>query len=214
MTSVKNELSKHPQLSYILVALVLMLAIVSYFDARAEQDTPSKPLLDFPLVLGNWVGRSQPMNISIVDFLKVSDYTLADYISSDQRVNLYIAYYQSLDEEAFPHSPRQCIPGGGWEIVSVSDKMLPQREVRRVKIERNGYTQLVYYWYQQGSDSLAGEYQLKWNTMLRSLSEGRTDTSLVRLTTLIAKEESESDADARLISFIENLDHELAYRLD
>jgi len=209
-----KEIKSYPQIALIVVALAFMLAVVNYLDLRAKRQMPSRPLLDFPLVMDDWVGQSHPMSVSIVAFLKLSDYILVDYKSSDQIVNLYIAYYQSLDEETFPHSPRQCIPGGGWEIVDLSDLKLGDREVRRVKIERKGYTQIVYYWYQQGADSIADEYHLKWNTMLRSLWDGRTDTSLVRLTALVEKGESESDVDARLISFVDTLNKELALRLD
>ena len=214
MTNIIKELHGFPQVSIIVMALVVMAVAESLFNSRVEKDIPSRPLVDFPLVLGDWVGNQQPMIASIVDFLKVSDYAMVDYKSDGHLVNLYIAYYQSLDEEAFPHTPRKCIPAGGWEIETLSEIELGQREARRVKIVKGGNTQIVYYWYQQGDDSVAGEYQLKWNTMLRSLWEGRTDTSLVRLTTPVANDESDNEGDARLMAFARDLEFELIRRLN
>lgn len=214
MNKIINEFQRYPQISIVVVALVAMAITVNFFNSRVKTDTPSRPLIDFPLVLGEWKGSQKSMITSIVDFLKVSDYALIDYKSNGHQVNLYIAYYQSLDEEAFPHTPRKCIPAGGWEIETLSKVALGSREARRVKIVNGSHTQIVYYWYQQGANSIAGEYQLKWNTMLRSLREGRTDTSLVRLTTLVLDDESDNEADARLVAFAQDLEFDLTRRLN
>lgn len=208
------DFKRYPQLACILIAVAIMAAGLKLYDPARGNRVDENPLAGFPLVIDGWSGDSRSMNSGIVDFLNLSDYLLIDYQSAADRVNMYIAYYRSLNDEAFPHSPRKCIPGGGWEIDAIDDIRLAQREVRRVKITRDGYTQLVYYWYQQGSDSMADEYRLKWNTMLRSLGERRTDTSLVRLTTLIDRGESEAVADARLRSFATALDSELAARFN
>ena len=214
MNKIINEFQRYPQVSIVVVALAAMAIIVNFYNSRVKIDTPSRPLIDFPLVLGEWKGSQKSIIPSIVDFLKVADYAMVDYKSDGHLVNLYIAYYQSLDEEAFPHTPRKCIPAGGWEIETLSKVALGSREARRVKIVNGGNTQIVYYWYQQGDDSVAGEYQLKWNTMLSSLWEGRTDTSLVRLTTPVANDESDNEADARLMAFARDLEFELIRRLN
>ena len=118
------------------------------------------------------------------------------------------------DDVAGDRVPEAGIAAGGWEIETLSKVALGSREARRVKIVNGSHTQIVYYWYQQGANSVAGEYQLKWNTMLRSLREGRTDTSLVRLTTLVSDGESENEADARLVAFAQDLDLDLSRRLN
>lgn len=213
MDKIILEFRKFPQMSAILGMMLVAGLLIHYFDSRVVKTNFSRPVVDFPLTLGEWVGNSQSMTVGIVDFLKLSDYALIDFSSDDQKVNLYIAYYQSLGDEAFPHSPRKCIPGGGWEIETISNIDLEHRQVRRVKITRGNANQIVYYWYQQGADSVADEYHLKWNTMLRSLTQGRTDTSLIRLTTPLSPGESESSADARLARFAIALEGELANRL-
>ena len=50
--------------------------------------------------------------------------------------------------------------------------------------------------------------------MLRSLDERRTDTSLIRLTTPIGRDESDAEADIRLQAFAEALDSELDARFN
>ena len=110
------------------------------------------------------------------------------------------------------HSPRACIPGGGWEIVKLENKTLRFKsnklnpfKVNRVVIKRGEDTQLVYYWFKQRDRLLTNEYVMKWYNFWDSLVRNRSDGALIRMTTLVRTSESLSDGDKRLLQFAEQV---------
>lgn len=107
------------------------------------------------------------------------------------------------------HSPRSCIPSDGWEMadfqqrdirgVRIKDQPL---RVNRAVIKKGDAVQLVYYWFQQRGRLMTNEYLVKWYLFQDSLTRGRTDGALVRLTTSIASDEEIRIADERLSDLI------------
>ena len=123
-------------------------------------------------------------------------------------MNFYIAYYESQRKGLSPHSPRVCVPGGGWSItdlerveVKLENRDVPIR-VNRAVIQNGMARQLVYYWFKQRGRDIANEYFMKWYLLTDSLTMNRTDGSLVRLVTPILPSEKESDAERRLNQFL------------
>jgi EpsI family protein len=57
---------------------------------------------------------------------------------------------------------------------------------------------LVYYWFEQHGRHVAWDLAAKMYLLWDGLTIGRTDGALVRLTTPIAKDETDADAEARL----------------
>lgn len=192
-----------PKLGVIAVLLIATIVLVQISRSNADNSAVEHmPLVDFPLSIGEWKGVSGALDVGITDFLELSDYFIADFRRGQHIVNLYIAYYDTLTEGAFPHSPKLCIPGGGWEIDQISQIKIGDDDIRRVLINRNNNRQIVYYWYQQGDKFIPDEYQLKWNTFLRTFRGGRSDTSLVRLVIQLDERQDEAAADARLAEFL------------
>jgi exosortase D (VPLPA-CTERM-specific) len=191
----------------------MALVAVAYFaanivDQREEVFPERKSLVTFPLTIDEWQGKQEKLLPSIEQFLNVTDYALNRYTSNTKPpVNLYVAYYKSQRKGLAPHSPRVCIPGGGWSISEIkrvkidlsAGNPLP---VNRVVIQNGRYKQLVYYWFKQRGRDIASEYWMKWYLLTDSLSRNRTDGSLVRLTTPIMPNEKEIDAENRLNGFL------------
>src|SRR5262249_25141846 len=111
-----------------LAALVVLMAAVVPARAlpqRAELRPTRADFAEFPLRLGACNGRRQPLEALYLDTLKLDDYVLADFVmphavtepsAGADRVNLYVAYYASQRTGQSAHSPRSCLPGGGWRI--------------------------------------------------------------------------------------------------
>jgi exosortase D (VPLPA-CTERM-specific) len=163
----------------------------------------------FPMTIGGWHGTRDRMEKQFVDVLKFDDYLLGDYSTSALTpVNLYVAYYASQRKGESVHSPRTCIPGGGWKIrdlsiyevdgVSIDDQPLL---VNRTLIQLGDARQLVYYWFQQRGRVLTNEYLVKWYLLWDALTKNRTDGALVRLTTPIPVGADPAEADAALSAF-------------
>ena len=107
---------------------------------------------------------------------------------------------------AAPHSPKVCIPCGGWEITAFSPAELPftqdgaPLQYNRVIIRKGETEQLVYYWFQGRGRSISNEYLMKWYLLVDALLENRSDGALIRLTTPVVASEPVENADRRLVS--------------
>jgi len=136
----------------------------------------------------------------------MSDYIIADYAKPDSMpVNLYSAYYQSQRKGVSPHSPRVCIPGGGWQISDIKRTQVNDLPVNRIVIKKGRSVQLVYYWFQQRGRLISNEYLMKWYLFKDAILLNRTDGALVRITTAVGPTENIKDADNRLSDFAGHL---------
>ncbi|MGJ0490505.1 VPLPA-CTERM-specific exosortase XrtD [Methylobacter sp.] len=186
----------------IIASLAVATVTVSSIDKRAEIFPERKNFPVFPMQLADWQGQHATMEDNVINKLGLSDYILADFKQADGApVNLYAAYYASQRKGISPHSPRVCIPGGGWQIADIERKDLGLLNVNRIVIKKGDMTQLVYYWFQQRGRKLANEYLMKWYLFKDALLLNRTDGALVRLTTMVNPGESLDLADQRLQVF-------------
>lgn len=188
-------------------ALLLLAAGVSgavMVGGREEIIPPRAGFESFPLSMGGWRGHTDVIEPIVLDELKLDDYILVDYRDTEGRpVNFYVAYYGSQRSGAAAHSPRSCLPGGGWRIESHTQiKLEPGgMTVNRFLIRKGEYRQLVYYWFKQRDRIVANEFAVKWYLLWDALTRNRTDGALVRLTTLLAPGEDIEKGDERLRAF-------------
>ena len=196
----------------VLALLVMSAGIAQSIDKREEIIPPRADFAEFPMKLDGWQGVRQTMEKVYLDALKLSDYIIADFVRdrASAPVNFYSAYYTSQRKGASIHSPRSCLPGGGWvidsletvEVEGVALNGLPLR-VNRAVIKKDEARQLVYYWFQQRGRNLTNEYWVKWYLLWDAITLNRTDGALVRLTTTVPLSEDLSVADRRLTAFLQ-----------
>ncbi|WP_372521483.1 VPLPA-CTERM-specific exosortase XrtD [Sulfuricaulis sp.] len=202
--------------AYWAAAVVVAIVAITFFILPAKRDDVKitrKEFSDFPMTLSDWNGKAQPLDRILVDALNLGDYLLANYVNNRQQaVNLYVAYYASQSKGASIHSPRACLPGGGWEMKTLTQRIVDGVEtgsqplqVNRAEIQLGENKQLVYYWFQMHDRGISNEYLLKWFVFWDALTRNRTDAALVRITTPLAPGESFADADNRLINFVKTL---------
>jgi EpsI family protein len=150
---------------------------------RAEAIPTRASFVDFPMVLGSWFGERKGMDAEVMKVLKLNDYLIADYRGPAPRaVNLYVAWYDSQRAGRSVHSPRTCLPGGGWQIVEFDQVEVPgvvaagqPLRVNRVVMGMGTSRQLVYYWFQQRGRIITNEYLAKWYLFWDSLTNNRSD---------------------------------------
>lgn len=192
---------------------VALLAPFTLFSTvvvdREERPPPRAAFVDFPMQIGGWQGAPFPLEQQYIDALRFDDYVLADYRSDkEQPVNFYAAYYRSQKKGQSAHSPQSCLPGGGWEIASLTQRELPMSQgmmqslrVNRAVIQKGDQKQIVLYWFKQRDRYLTNEYLVKFYLLWDAFSRQRTDGALVRLASLVGPGESESTVDQRLQEF-------------
>ncbi len=193
-------------------ALATVASIVAFaMPARTDEVFPKRStFVQFPNHLNGWSGRRQPLEQVYIDALKVDDYILSDYRSggaSQVPVNLHVAYYDSQQKGHSVHSPRSCIPGGGWAITSFTQTTLPTAAggagvpVNRAVIELGKNKQIVYYWFQQRGRAITNEYLVKWYIFWDALTRSRTDGALVRLSAPMLPGMDEAAVDQQIGQF-------------
>lgn len=176
------------------------------FMDRKEVPPPRAAFVDFPMQIDGWQGAPLPLEQPYIDALRFDDYVLVDYRSQRQQpVNFYAAYYRSQKKGQSAHSPQSCLPGGGWEIESLTQRELPLSpgiteplRINRAVIQKGEQKQLVLYWFKQRDRNLTDEYLVKLYLLWDAFSRQRTDGALVRLASLVGPGESEAIVDQRL----------------
>lgn len=117
----------------------------------------------------------------------MSDYVMRAFQrdSLDPGFSVYVGYYDFQVQGKSIHSPKNCLPGAGWEQVDAAVRMVDvggqQVPVNRYLLANKGAQALVYYWYQGRGRVESNEYRVKWNLMRDAAVHGRTEEALVRL---------------------------------
>lgn len=194
-----------------LIILSIACAYSLLLNERDEIIPARSNLSTFPAELEGWQGELGELDpIYLQGLVGLTDHTIGDFSSLDggDIVNLYVAYYESQRAEGSIHSPRSCIPGGGWVIESIENVVIDGIQhdghpihANRVMIVKGDYKQLVYYWFDQRGRNITNEYLLKWYLFWDSLTRHRSDGALIRLTTMIGPNESIEDGESRLQKF-------------
>lgn len=174
--------------------LVMFFSFMAFLSpSRTETIPVRQSFAEFPLQIAGWVGRRETMDPFYLAKLKLDDYIMVNYedtsgSSTGDLVQFYSAWYDSQRGGESVHSPKSCIPGGGWQIVNfdqvtLSDINLGDKPIRinRVLIGKGASKQLVYYWFQQRGRVVTNEYLVKWFLFWDSLTRNRTDGALIRL---------------------------------
>jgi EpsI family protein len=190
----------------ILLCAFVLLQTMSHGEALVAR----QPLHDLPYALGVWTGVEQPLAQQEVQAVGVSDYANRTYAHPGAPpVQLYVGYYASQRTGDTIHSPKNCLPGSGWDPIQSGYATISvpstgrQIVVNEYVIQRDQNKQLVFYWYQGRGRVVASEYAGKFWMVADAISRNRTDGALVRVITPM--NDSEDRARARLTTFTQNL---------
>jgi len=155
-----------------------------------------------------WTQKIRPIDPTVAEVLGADDSIVIDLRSPEgEDFNLYFAYLDAQRDGRSWHSPRQCMPGGGWEIVRhdvISTRSGAGKPFRynRLIIENGDNRQLVYYWYDQRGRKIANEFVMKFWLIIDAVTRKRSDGAMVRLITPVPTDTSLDEADARLQSMV------------
>jgi EpsI family protein len=158
--------------------------------AIPERNVAIPQLSNLPTQLGEWKSVSEgSLEPAVQEYLRPDAYVLRDYAntSSGSGVNVFVAYFKSLQSGYGPHSPAVCLPGSGWLVQarSIINLTVPGRSgaipVNKFILEKAGQHILVLYWYQNDRNVWAEEFQGKLRLLPDLIKYKRSDVSLVRL---------------------------------
>jgi EpsI family protein len=145
------------------------------------------PLAELPRTFLGAVGRDIPISPEEQRIAGMSSYVLRSYAEGGgpAAFSVYVGYYETQNQGRSIHSPRNCLPGAGWEplshgSVTLSSASGPHR-VNRYLLANGNATALVYYWYQGRGRVQASEYAVKWDLLRDKAIRGRSEEALVRV---------------------------------
>src|SRR5262245_21226514 len=80
-----------------------------------------KGLNEFPRLLDSWsIEADHPIDGRVQEVLGATDLLDRSYYDAinNRRIGLFIAFFSSQRKGGAIHSPKNCLPGAGWEPVS------------------------------------------------------------------------------------------------
>jgi EpsI family protein len=194
---------------WIIAGFLVGATVLSHTVNHGEPIVPHRPLRDLPYSVASWRGEERPFDEKVVKAVSVSDYTNRIYSEpAALPIQLYVGYYASQRTGDTIHSPKNCLPGAGWDPVRSGYAAIAipgeyQIVVNEYVIQQSQDRQLVFYWYQGRGRVIASEYVGKFWMMADAISRNRTDGALVRLITPMV--DGEAKARARLVGFAQIL---------
>jgi len=186
---------------FILFYIMLSLAWACTRLPSIAATPAAKPLSGFPASFQEWRMTSQNrFNEEVINVLKPTDYLSRSYERANvkQRVSLYIGYHDGGKESGEIHSPKNCLPGSGWQQLSTEriDLKEPLGKISLVKAvyQKGDSRELFMYWFQVQDKTLSDEYSLKLAGITNSIFHGRKDAAFVRVSVPFEADEHEATA--------------------
>jgi exosortase D (VPLPA-CTERM-specific) len=204
-------------------AMLLAGAVGSLVIHNREESVPVHPsFATFPRTIGEWRGQDEVIEQPVLDQLQLTDYLIVNFdrAADGALAQLYVAYYDSQRKGASVHSPRACLPGGGWRIDDMSRMDIPgvrpdgsALAVNRARISLGSEKALIYYWFMQRGRYLTDEYLVKWFIFWDSATRNRTDGAMVRVLVPVDDTANFEQADQWAAEFIREAHPKLYYHI-
>jgi EpsI family protein len=170
-----------------LLTVVLIAQAVLFYSASHGEITPlASPLSAFPREIGDYrLAQEGYVDQETLDVLKADDTLSRVYADSQGGASLFIAYFKTQRQGQSPHSPKNCLPGAGWQQDQSGkiDVQVPGEtiNINRFVVSKGGNKSIVLYWYQSQGRVIADEFAAKFYLIANSIQRRRSDTALVRV---------------------------------
>ena len=211
---------------WLVLLLMAFTTLVLHLRGDVDRVPPSRPLSQFPAIIGTRLANDVSMDIETLQILGKGDFLNRLYqppppplgrpwpatADADARapIGLFIGYFPTQRTGQSIHSPQNCLPGAGWTfesswITSLTNAAGQKYQVKEYLITDGTSNQEVLYWYQMHGRVIAGDYAAKLYTLADSIRYGRTDAALVRIITPVEPGEDRLQSRARAIRFAEQI---------
>jgi len=192
--------------------LILLVGCALTQGGRTQRSMALREPLQsvIPSVIEDAHGTDVQLSESEQRVAGMTDYLLRTYnpggIAADSAAawSVYVGYYDQQARGRTIHSPKNCLPGGGWEALASSRSTLETVQgpvtVNRYLLHRRGQHALVLYWYQGRGRVEANEYKVKFNLLRDALLHRRSEEALVRIVVPVTTSEAEAFARAQSVA--------------
>jgi EpsI family protein len=167
---------------------LLVLGGLSVSGLRPQHRVPPRrPIAALAVTVPGYQSEALTISAEEQAVAGMSAFSLRQFVrDSADRFTTYVGYYDYQVQGKTIHSPRNCLPGAGWETVQGGTVLVPAAggppvAINRFLLANGGARALVYYWYQGRGRVEANEYRVKWHLLRDSALHGRTEEALVRI---------------------------------
>jgi len=197
----------------ILTLVLLAQAALFYATSRGEYVPGVRPLRDFPQRVGGWtMVKEGYVDDETQAVLKADDTLTRLYArnTAEMPPSLFVAFFKTQRTGKTPHSPKNCLPGAGWEssnedYITIAVPGVEQPiEVNRYRVSKGEERSVVLYWYQHPNRVVASEYRSKFFTVADAIRYNRTDMALVRVVVPVQGTE-EAAAQETAVEFVQSI---------
>jgi EpsI family protein len=179
---------------------VIVLLLGYGFVLRTREQTPMKLVKPLDTVLSGLEGyriKDQKVSDEERRIAGMSDYVARVYYPGQDTLFAFttlVSYYERQAQGSTIHSPRNCLPGAGWEILSGGITSVSSggiaHPVNRFILKNGPAVAVAYYWYQGRGRVAANEYRVKWHLLRDAALLGHTEEALVRIVVPVRMEKS------------------------
>jgi EpsI family protein len=133
------------------------------------------------------VGVDNPVDTAEARVAGFTDYIRREYTLADnESFSVYVGYYDEQRQGKTIHSPRNCLPGAGWDpvgqsVVRTQSGVYGSIGINRYELVNEDRRAIVYYWYQGRGRVAHNEYRVKYELLRDAAVHGRTEEALVRI---------------------------------
>ena len=158
------------------------------------------PLRTLPAELAGYRGADEAISADERRVAGMSSYLFRRFGRDSARAfSVYVGYYDRQTQGRTIHSPRNCLPGAGWEPLESNTRSMATAAgpvmVNRYLLANGQSRALVYYWYQGRGRVAASEYRVKWDLLRDAALRRRSEEALVRIVVPLPIGGSEVPAD-------------------
>jgi len=175
----------------ILILCLCVTGALAYWKPESQIQNRTTTLVQSLARIGDWQKTAvSPLDPIIVDELKLDDYVFQTYSQDSDSVDLYVGYYFSSMKVGAAHDPMVCFPGQGWHVTNSERDRLDFNDERNYQLnyasllaEKEDKMELVFYWYQAGSESTAGTFMQKLMLLRSKFLRRSENNAFVRVST-------------------------------
>jgi EpsI family protein len=158
------------------------------------------PLAELPRVLAGHTGTDVTINPDEVRVAGTTASLLRVYSRDSSSFSVYVGFYERQQQGKTIHSPKNCLPGGGWEPLESRRETIAAGDgpirANRFVIANKEAQALVYYWYQGRGRTEANEYRVKLDLIRDAALRRRSEESLVRIVVPLGADRTAAAADS------------------
>jgi EpsI family protein len=187
-------------------AVLLLIGCIGVLKSHSQRAMPlAAPIGSASPAFQGYAEKDIKLSKEEIEVAGMTDYVARTYSrDSTMAFSTLVSYYDRQTQGRSIHSPRNCLPGAGWEVLSPGLKTISSASgdavVNRYLLKNSGATAVVYYWYQGRGRVVANEYTVKWNLLRDAAFLGHTEEALVRVVVPVTRAPGgkESDAEAAI----------------